>query len=94
MHPFSVIIRPVVSEKSNETREAHGKYTFVVQTKATKHDVERAVQQIWNVKVANVRTILTRGKVKRRGSVAYKASNVKKAVVTLADGAKLPLFDE
>ena len=94
MHPYSVILRPIVSEKSNETREAHGKYTFLVRRDATKHDVRRAVERLWNVKVAGVCTILTRGKVKRRGQQVYKASNQKKAIVTLAEGAKLPLFDE
>ena len=87
-------MRPVVSEKSNETREAHGKYTFMVRHEATKHDVERAIEKLWNVKVLNVRTMITRGKVKRRGSTEYKASNLKKAIVTLVEGAKLPLFDE
>ena len=83
-----------MSEKSNETREAHGKYTFMVRREATKHDVERAIERLWNVKVANVRTMITRGKIKRRGAAVYKAANTKKAIVTLVEGAKLPLFDE
>ena len=94
MHPFSVIVRPVVSEKSNKCRETYGKYTFMVRPEATKADVERAVERLWNVRVANVRTTVTRGKVKRRGQTVYKASNTKKAIVTLVEGAKLPLFDE
>jgi large subunit ribosomal protein L23 len=49
---------------------------------------------MFSVKVASVRTAITRGKVKRRGSVMSKGSNVKKAVVTLVEGAKIELFTD
>ncbi len=94
MHPLSVIIRPVLSEKSNKVREAEGKYTFIVQKDATKDDVKKAVAALWNVKVEKVRTLIQRGKFKRRGTRYSKPSLIKKAVVTLVEGAKLPIFED
>ncbi|SME88975.1 50S ribosomal protein L23 [Pseudobacteriovorax antillogorgiicola] len=94
MHPYSVIIKPVLSEKSNDVRENEGKYTFVIRRDATKEDVKKAVSKLWDVKVAKVQTLITRGKIKRRGMNFSKPTKTKKAVVTLAEGAKLPLFEE
>ncbi len=94
MHPFHVIVRPVLSEKSNGVRESEGKYTFIVQKEATKEDVKKAVAALWNVKVDSVRTLLQRGKFKRRGARYSQTSLVKKAIVKLADGAKLPIFED
>ena len=59
---------------------------------ASKKDVEKAVEAMFNVKVAGVRTAITRGKVKRRGAITSKSANVKKAVVTLVEGSKIDLF--
>lgn len=92
MNKFDVLVKPLLSEKSNKTREKLNKYSFVVQLTATKQDVAKAVEAMFNVKVENVRTAITRGKVKRRGPITAKASNLKKAVVTLVSGAKIDLF--
>ena len=94
MHPYSVIEKPILSEKSNDLREREGKYSFVVKRDATKDDVKKAVSMIWGVEVVDVRTMIQRGKVKRRGMNMSKTSNFKKAIVKLAEGAKLPLFEE
>ena len=94
MHPYSVIQKPILSEKSNDLREREGKYSFIVKRDATKDDVKKAVSMIWGVEVVDVRTMVQRGKVKRRGMNMSKTSNFKKAIVKLAEGAKLPLFDE
>ena len=94
MHPFHVIIRPVLSEKSNGVRENESKYTFIVQKEATKEDVKKAVAALWNVKVEKVRTLIQRGKFKRRGAHYSKPSLTKKAVITLVEGAKLPIFED
>ena len=94
MHPYSVIEKPILSEKSNDLREREGKYSFIVKRDATKDDVKKAVSMIWGVEVVDVRTMIQRGKVKRRGMNMSKTSNFKKAIVKLAEGAKLPLFDE
>lgn len=94
MNPFDVLMKPVLSEKSNQHRENANKYTFMVARAASKDDVRKAVETMFNVKVAGVTTLVTRGKVKRRGNAAVKMPNVKKAYVTLVQGAKIPLFED
>lgn len=94
MHPLHVIVRPVLSEKSNAVRENQGKYTFLVDKKASKDDVKKAVSALWGVKVESVRTLLKRGKSHRRGSRYTQPSLTKKAIVTLAEGSKLPIFED
>ncbi|NRA64417.1 MAG: 50S ribosomal protein L23 [Pseudobacteriovorax sp.] len=94
MQPYSVIIKPLLSEKSNDVREETGQYTFVIRRDATKDDVKKAINKIWNAKVDSVRTLITRGKIKRRGTNFSKPIKTKKAIVTLAKGETLPLFED
>ncbi len=94
MNPYNVLVRPLLSEKSNRARENENKYSFTIRPDATKADVKSAVEKMFDVKVECVKTMVTRGKIKRRGNTEYKAPNVKKAVVTLAEGAKIPLFED
>ena len=61
MQPFNVIVKPLLSEKSNELREAQSKYVFIVRRDATKADVKKA-KALWDVDVASVRTLIQRGK--------------------------------
>ncbi len=92
MNPYEVLVKPLLSEKSNKAREK-GQYSFKVAKFATKTDVRKAVEALYQVKVEAVQTLVTRGKVKRRGNNVAKLPNTKKAVVTLAEGSKLPVFD-
>ncbi len=94
MNLYNVLVKPVLSEKSNAARENGGKYTFEVALKSTKEDVQRAVEKIYGVKVVGVQTMVTRGKIRRRGVHLSLDSKSKKAVVTLTAGAKLPLFED
>ena len=94
MNPYSVLVKPMLSEKSNKAREASNKYSFEVSLKANKTDVKKAVEKMFDVKVTAVTTAVSRGKVKRRGNNVVKLPNTKKAVVTLAEGAKISLFDD
>lgn len=94
MNPYDVLVKPLLSEKSNSVREAQNKYSFRVAVKATKDDVKKAVEKLYNVKVVGVTTLVNRGKVKRRGNNVTQLSKAKKAVVTLAEGAKIPLFED
>lgn len=94
MQPFDVIVKPLLSEKSNELREAQSQYVFVVRRNATKADVKKAIKALWDVDVASVRTLIQRGKTRRRGMQVSQSQNTKKAFVTLAEGAKLPLFED
>ena len=67
MHPFDVLVKPVLSEKSNDLREKQSKYVFEIAIKATKKDVKKAVEGMYEgVKVDSVTTCITRGKYKRR----------------------------
>ena len=77
-----VIIRPVVTEKSNDELQ-QGKYTFEVNRKATKVDIAKAVEKLFEVKVLKVNTMTVKGKSKRVGVHVGKTSDWKKAVVTI-----------
>lgn len=90
--PRDVIIRPVVSEKSYAGIERNT-YTFVVRPDANKTEIKQAVQQIWNVRVVDVRTLRRRGKVKRTRYTLGKRPDQKRAVVTLAEGDRIELFE-
>jgi large subunit ribosomal protein L23 len=87
-----VIIRPVVSEKSYAGLEQNT-YTFLVDKRANKTEIKEAVQQIWNVQVTSVRTLNRRGKVKRRRWTKGKRPDEKRAIVTLADGDRIEIFE-
>jgi large subunit ribosomal protein L23 len=90
-----VIIGPVVSEKSYALMEA-GVYTFTVRTDATKPQVRAAVQEIFGVKVEKVNTLNRQGKRKRnRKTFTYgKRPDTKRAIVTLAAGETIELFQD
>lgn len=77
-----IIIRPIVTEKSSDGLQS-GKYTFEVNKKATKVDIAKAVEKLFNVKVVNVNTISVRGKEKRVGVHRGRTSDWKKAIVTI-----------
>ena len=94
MNPYQVLKKPIMSEKSTKLREASKQYVFCVDTKASKTDVTKAIEVVYGVKVAKVQTLLTRGKVRRKGNQLSLGSKIKKAVVTLVEGAKLPLFED
>ena len=88
-----VIKGPLITEKLDKAREAHRQYSFVVDRKATKLDVARAVTAQFKVTVEGVRTLVMRGKIKRVGTSMGKRSNFKKAFVTLKEGDKIDLFE-
>lgn len=87
-----VIVRPVISEKSYEMLD-NNKYTFIVDRNANKTHIKQAVEQIFDVKVVGVNTLNRRGKVKRRGLVVGKRPDTKRAIVTVAEGDRIELFD-
>ena len=82
MLPEEIILRPVITEKSNDEMQL-GKYTFEVNKKATKVQIANAVEKLFEVKVLNVNTITVRGKKKRVGYHVGKTSDWKKAIVTI-----------
>ena len=94
MKTTSVIRRPVVTEKSTTARETANTLVFEVAAEATKVDVKRAVEALFGVRVAEVRTAMAHGKVKRQGRFAGRRSDWKKAFVRVRAGEKLPEFVE
>ena len=92
--PRSIIIRPVVSEKSYGLLD-DGVYTFVVDPRATKIEISQAVETIFNVEVAKVNTLNRKGKRKRNRKAATfgKRPDTKRAIVTLAAGGRIDLFE-
>jgi large subunit ribosomal protein L23 len=91
MEPSQVIIRPVVSEKSFVLAEL-GKYTFRVHQKAHKTQVRQAIEQLFDVKVVDVRTVSMKSKPKRRGYTSGRTRQWKKAIVQVREGDTIPIF--
>ena len=95
MNHYKIIDRPVVTEKSNLLREAKVRtYVFKVSKDASKDQIKAAFEKIYEVNVTKIRTVIIRGKVKRRGQHLYKRPTYKKAFICLKDGQKFPMFDE
>jgi large subunit ribosomal protein L23 len=92
MDARTTIIRPVVSEKSYALI-GEGKYTFRVDDRAHKTQIAHAVEEIFDVKVTAVRTAKVRAKPKRRGLHQGKTRAWKKAIVQLAPGERIELFE-
>ena len=90
--PRDVIVRPVVSEKSYAGLESN-KYTFLVYRDASKTEIKEAIQKIWNVHVLSVNTMTRKGKVKRQRFVEGRRPDQKRAIVTLAPGDQIEIFE-
>ena len=91
MDPSQVIIRPVVSEKTFVLAEA-GKYTFRVHDHAHKTQIRQAIEQLFDVKVVDIRTASVKSKPKRRGHTSGRTRQWKKAVVQVRPGETIPIF--
>lgn len=92
--PYQVLKRPVITEKSMDAREASRTLCFRVDAHATKPEIRDAVQKIFKVKVATVRTAIFHGKTRRRGRLEGRRPDWKKAFVKLQAGEKLPEYAE
>jgi large subunit ribosomal protein L23 len=88
-----VILAPVVSEKSYSLLDNNA-YTFQVHPDANKTEIRQAVEAIWGVKVINVNTLTRKGKTKRFRFTQGKRSDTKRAVVKLAPGDKIEIFEQ
>ncbi len=94
MHVYDVLKRPIVTEKSNAQAETARQYTFEVDERANKIQVKDAVETAFNVKVVNVRMVHIPAKHGRYGrATVTKRPAYKKAVVTLAPGSSIQLFE-
>lgn len=92
MEPRDIILRPVVTEKSTGLM-GENKYTFEVALKANKHQIRDAVEKIFNVRVESVRTMRQRGKWRRQGRTEGRRPDWKKAIVTLAEGDRIEIYE-
>ncbi|MHB2265308.1 50S ribosomal protein L23 [Aliihoeflea sp. PC F10.4] len=85
---YDVIVSPAITEKSTMASE-NNQVVFNVARKATKPEIKAAIEALFGVKVTGVNTLVRKGKVKRFRGTIGRTSDVKKAVVTLADGQSI-----
>jgi large subunit ribosomal protein L23 len=88
-----VIVRPLVTEKSSALYQLHKAYTFQVHPEASKQQIREALQTLFDVTVTDVRTMQMRRHTVTRGRTRGTTDRWKKAVVTIADGQTLPVFE-
>ena len=93
---MEILVKPLVTEKMTDQSERFNRYGFVVDRKASKPEIKKAVETLYNVKVESVNTIVYGGKVKSRytkgGIITGKTNAYKKAVVTLAEGDSIDFY--
>jgi large subunit ribosomal protein L23 len=86
---MKVLLSPVVSEKSSVIADANRQYTFRVTTDATKREIAKAVEKLFEVQVDSVQVVNVKGKLKRFGNIRGKRSDWKKAYVRLKPGSEI-----
>lgn len=93
---MEILIKPLVTEKMNELSERYSRYGFIVDRNATKPQIKRAVESLYNVKVDSVNTMVYGGKAKSRytksGVINGKTAAFKKAIVTLTEGDSIDFY--
>lgn len=93
-----ILIKPVITEKMNHLNESESKYGFIVDVRANKIEIAKAVSEKFNVKVLEVNTVNYRGKVKtqfrKSGRFTGRTSSYKKAFVALEKGQTIDLFEQ
>lgn len=92
-NPYEVLVKPIITEKTSDLM-ADNKYTFKVAKVANKIEIKHAVEVIFKVDVVDVKTMNMPGKFKRQGKTSGMTSEWKKAIVTLKEGQRLPLFED
>jgi large subunit ribosomal protein L23 len=93
MIPYDLIRRPLITEKTNIQKESYNQITFEVDRNANRVEIKKAIQDIFNVKVASVKTMQVKGKTKQRGRIIGKRRDWKKAIVKLMPGERIDFFD-
>ena len=93
MNVYDVIRRPLVTEKSNIGREEDNVVTFAVDPRANKHEIQRAVEGLFDVRVVAVRTMRMPRKSRRVGKFMGRKPEWKKAIVRLAEGQTIEFFE-
>ena len=91
--PRDVVFKPVVSEKSYDLIQDVNTYTFLVDKRSNKTEIKQAVQVIFDVRVISVNTMNRKGKLKRTGWVVGRRAATKRALVKLAVGDSIDIFE-
>lgn len=93
-----ILIKPIISEKSELLSEKRNQYSFIVAKKANKIEIRKAVEKMYSVNVASVNTIVMPSKAKNRntrsGLLKGRTSSYKKAIISLAEGEEIDYFGE
>ncbi len=92
-NPRDIIIEPVVSEKSYDLAADNNTYTFIVDPRTNKTEIRQAIESIFDVEVTSVNTMIRKGKQKRTGYTIGRRKDTKRALVTLADGDSIDVFE-
>jgi large subunit ribosomal protein L23 len=88
-----IIKRPLITEKTSIQKEQFNKLTFEVDRRANRIEIKKAIETIFNVRVASVKTMQITGKTKQRGRIIGKRRDWKKAIVTLLPGERIDFFE-
>ena len=95
---MDILKKPLITEKASAISEKAGKYTFLVDKKANKVEIKKAIEKLFGVTVESVHTMRSIGKSKSRTSggkfVSGKTSTIKKAIVTVAEGEIIDIYGE
>ncbi len=93
-----IIFKPIITERTAMLKEADNKFVFEVDVRANKREIKTAVEKLFKVTVKDVRTSVMRGKTKttfmKGGRFTGKRPDRKKAIVTLASGESIDIFDQ
>jgi large subunit ribosomal protein L23 len=96
MKQSDILIKPILSEKANKLSEKQNRYSFVVDKKANKLEIKKAVEQFYGVQVSEVNTIIVPSKAKAKytkaGFIVGRKSAKKKAIVTVAEGETIDIY--
>jgi large subunit ribosomal protein L23 len=93
MKHYDIIIRPLITEKTNIQKELSNQVTFEVDRRANRIEIRRAVEQAFKVRVTSVRTMQMLGKTTQRGRITGKRRDWKKAIVRLMPGERIEFFE-
>jgi len=93
MSHYHIIKRPLITEKTSIQKEISNQFTFEVDRRANRVEILKAIEKVFNVRVAKVRTMQVKGKSKRRGWITGKRRDWKKAIVTLMPGERIDFFE-
>ena len=93
MISHEIIIRPLITEKTSIQKELNNQLSFEVDRRANRIEIKQAIESIFNVRVAAVKTMQVTGKTKQRGRITGKRRDWKKAIVKLMPGERIDFFE-